>query len=126
MNNINDLAHIGLYVRSVAESLKFYTEVLGFKKDFETPSDMALHLCFISNGNCRIELIEKGDREYVDGHINHICLKVDDIEAAVKSLAEKGIEIEGEIRSMPQVYNGIKLCFFRGPDGEHLEFNQFL
>ena len=85
-----------------------------------------IHLLFLKTGDLTVELIEQPNKVRTDGPVDHICIKVDDIEAAVANLKENGIEPEGEIRVMPGIYNGIKNVFFRGPDGERLEFNEFL
>jgi catechol 2,3-dioxygenase-like lactoylglutathione lyase family enzyme len=121
-----DLAHFGLYVKDIEVSKKFYIDVLGFKFRFETGPESRVKLCFLDSGNCEIELIERPDRSPEDGHFDHLCLKVDDIEEAVRNLKAHGVEVTGEITTMPHVFNGIKNVFFRGPDGERLEFNEFL
>ena len=121
-----DLAHVGIYVKDMEVSKKFYMEVLGFEFEFETDPAKGVHLCFLKNGTCKIELIEKPEFVKEDGHIDHLCIKVDDIKEAVENLKKHNVEISGEIMTMPQVFNGIKNIFFRGPDGERLEFNEFL
>lgn len=126
MSNVNGLAHIGLHVSSIARSKAFYTEVLGFAVDFETVTAGGTALCFIKNNDCMIELIEQPDLHHADGFFEHVALKVENIEAAVATLKSHGYETEFEIREMPMIYNGIKMVMFRGPDGERLEFNQFL
>ncbi|MBR6816806.1 MAG: VOC family protein [Clostridia bacterium] len=125
-NNICGLAHFGLYVRNIEVSKAFYTGILGFTITHETAKN-GLHLCFLRNGDCEIELVAKPDQPArTDGYFDHLCLRVQDIDAAVAHLRANGIEPEFAVRDMPQVYNGIKMVMFRGPDGEHLEFNQFL
>jgi catechol 2,3-dioxygenase-like lactoylglutathione lyase family enzyme len=49
--------------------------------------------------------------------IRHIAFAVDDIEAVVASLKEKGTEIFSEIQDL----GGYKLCYVRGPEGIILE-----
>ncbi len=120
------MAHIGIYVKDMDISRAFYENVLGFERDFETDPAKMIHLLFLKTGDLTVELIEQPNKVRTDGPVDHICIKVDDIEAAVANLKENGIEPEGEIRVMPGIYNGIKNVFFRGPDGERLEFNEFL
>ena len=120
------LAHIGIYVKDMEVSRAFYENVLGFEKDFETDPSSRIHLLFLKTGDLTVELIEQPDKVRTDGPVDHICIKVDDIEVAVADLRANGIEPDGEIRVMPGIYNGIKNVFFRGPDGERLEFNEFL
>ncbi len=123
--NIVGLAHIGLYVRDIEVSKKFYTTLLGFEVACETKLGNGLRLCFLKNGSCEIELVEKPAEERTDGHFDHVALRVNDIEQAVKALQAAGIQTEFGIHELPTVYNGIKNAMFRGPDHEHIEFNEF-
>ena len=50
--------------------------------------------------------------------IRHIAFVVDDIEAVVAKLKQKGVEIFSEIKNYENEY---KLCYIRGPEGILLE-----
>lgn len=50
--------------------------------------------------------------------IRHICFEVDDLEAMIAKIKEKGAELVGEIQNYQNVY---KLCYVRGPEGIILE-----
>jgi len=50
--------------------------------------------------------------------IRHICFAVEDVEAIVAKLREKGVELFGEIQNYENSY---KLCYVRGPEGIILE-----
>lgn len=119
------LGHIGLPVRNLEVSKKFYTEVLGFSVTCIAPLEGGTTLCFLRNGDCEIELIAKPDyAPRTDGYFEHLCLKVSDIDAAIAHLARHGVQTEGPVGQIPNVYQGVKLAFFRGPDGERLELNE--
>ena len=70
-------------------------------------------------------MIERPGQVRPDGHFDHLCLRVDDIAAAAAHLEACGVPMEFAVRDMPQIYRGIKMVMFRGPDGEHLELNEF-
>ena len=123
MGYFKGLAHFGLYVENIEVSKKFYTEVLEFEPVFETSE--GTHLCFLRNGACELELIERPGQVRPDGHFDHLCLRVDDIAVAAAHLEACGVPMEFAVRDMPQIYRGIKMVMFRGPDGEHLELNEF-
>ena len=53
--------------------------------------------------------------------LRHLCFKVDDIEAAVNMLKDKGIETE-EIRL--DEYTNTRFVFFRDPDALPLELHE--
>ena len=55
------LSHIGLHVRNLERSKKFYTEILGFAITCTAPLENGTVLCFLRNGDCEIELIAKPD-----------------------------------------------------------------
>jgi catechol 2,3-dioxygenase-like lactoylglutathione lyase family enzyme len=79
------------------------------------------------DGEANIELIEfhmpldeKGMQRPLANTlgIRHIAFVVEDIEAVVAKLKNKGAELFGEIRNYKNVY---KLCYVRGPEGMILE-----
>lgn len=120
------LSHIGLHVRNLERSKKFYTGILGFAITCTAPLENGTVLCFLRNGDCEIELIAKPDyQQRQDGHFEHLCLKTADLDAAIAHLGAHGIPMEGPARSISNVYHGVRLAFFRGPDGELLELNEF-
>ena len=121
---VTGLAHIGIFVKNMDVSLDYYKR-LGFTLDKE--ENMGIRLAFLSAGNCLIELVEQTTlppREA--GPVDHIAMVVDDIEAAIKNANANGIDIDaGEIATVP-LLGGIKNVFFAGPDGERLEFFEYL
>ena len=61
---IEGLHHIGIYTKSVDESLAFYTEVLEFQKQWRGIVDHPtgkLDVAIISRGGCVIELVRPAD-----------------------------------------------------------------
>ena len=122
MGCIKGLAHIGIYVNDMAASIDFYKR-LGFKLDRE--EEHSVKLAFLSAGTCLIELIEK-PHERTAGIVDHIAIEVSGIEAVVKSANEKGIIIDAAAIQSIDIMGGIKNVFFNGPDGERLEFFEYL
>jgi len=120
---VTGLHHIGVHVRDAKISEKFYVETLGFEKTYEFHNGPTT-LIFVKAGSCVIELIEnanKDDRPV--GTIDHIALEVKDIEPFVCRLTEKMVNFDtGEIRENPWLFGGAKNIFFKGPDGERIEF----
>ena len=88
-------------------------------------------LQFMQQKGIILELVQKGggqkQRDGVDGTINHLCMQVQDIEAAKAALEAAGVVFETEIQLDPDLYeNGEKSARFRGPDGEMLQIEQIL
>jgi len=120
MGHITGLAHIGIYVNNMDESIDFYKR-LGFTLDREAKP--VVRLAFLSTGTCLIELIEK-PHERSAGIIDHIALEVDNIDMAVAEANEKGIHIDAaEIRE--SLLGGVRNLFFNGPNGERLELFEY-
>jgi catechol 2,3-dioxygenase-like lactoylglutathione lyase family enzyme len=125
MGKVTGLAHIGVKVRDIEVSKKFYVDMLGFKVDEE--NDLGrLKLVFLSNGNCLIELISSDVVPEAPGQIDHICVEVTGIDELVAELKEKGLVFDGEVSYGAAIRGGIKNIFFKGPDGERIEFFDYL
>ena len=125
---INGIAHVGLYIKDVERSRRFYTEVLGFQTICEFTSLEGNHMVFIQSGNLIIELIQhKVWMDRKDGLYDHIAMLVDDIEKISETLKKQGIEFEDDVYFDKLVFDkGVKYQAFRGPDGEHLEIYQLM
>ncbi len=126
--SISGVAHIGLYIKDVERSKKFYTEVLGFETICEFVSLEGNKMAFVKSGNLIIELIQhKVWMDRKDGLFDHIAMEVENIEETSEKLKNLGIEFEADIYFDNLVFdNGVKYQAFRGPDGEHLEIYQTL
>ena len=123
---ITGLAHIGIKVRDMAASLKFYTEVLGFEKTGEQIFGTS-HLAFLNIGTCLLELIQGAQyEERTAGQVDHIAVEVKGIEALVEMLKSKGVQfLSDEVSVAPGLLDGVKNIFFVGPDGERFEFFEY-
>ena len=125
---IEGLHHIGIYTRSVDESLAFYTEVLEFKKQWRGIVDHPtgkLDVAIVKKENCSIELVRPADLSVITpkaGPVQHVALKVSQIEAVVEKLERNGIELHPKkIEFLPTLLNGVKHIFLFGPSGERIE-----
>ena len=128
MAKMEGLAHIGLFIKDLERSVKFYTEILDFEVIERTQVEDS-KVAFVKNGNLIIEVVQPGVcPERCDGWFDHIAFKVEGIEEIRDRLLAKGIEFEEkEIYDAPQVFpNGARWILFRGPDNEHLELNEVL
>ena len=97
--------HIGIAVSNLEESLKLYTDVLGMKlHGTETVAEQKVKVAFLPLGDTEIELLESTEPDgpiakFIETKgqgIQHIALKVDDIEKALADLKEKGIRLIDE------------------------------
>ena len=108
-------------------SKSFYVDVLGFEVIRENYRiDRNSYKLDLKIGDSEIELFSFPNSPKRPSYpeacgLRHLCFKVDDIEAAVNMLKDKGIETE-EIRL--DEYTNTRFVFFRDPDGLPLELHE--
>ena len=97
--------HISLATRSIDESIKFYTEILGLELvGTEEVAEQKVRTSFLPVGETEIEILESTAPDgpiakYIDKKgegIQHIALRVDDLEAALEELKGKGVRLIDE------------------------------
>lgn len=102
---MNRVDHIGIAVKNLDESVKYYTEILGLKLlRIEDVPTQNVRVAFIDAGNVHIELLEPLSEEgAIYNHIQkrgegiqHICFSVDNIRAEMSELKEKGVRLLSE------------------------------
>jgi lactoylglutathione lyase len=128
---IEGLHHIGIYTRSVDESLTFYAEALEFRIKCRGIVDHPtgkLDVAIISMGDCVIELVRPADLSVMTskaGPVQHVALKVSCIDEHVKKLERMRIELHPtKIEFLPTLLNGVKHIFLYGPSGERIELTE--
>ncbi len=110
MNDLfHRIDHVGLVVRDLDAALHTYCELLGFDllERVDIP-EQRVAAAFLDAGNGTIELIaptdfgaaeESGTARFLRNRgegTHHICLEVDDIEAALATLRERGVRLIDE------------------------------
>ncbi|MDF2676048.1 MAG: mce [Bacillota bacterium] len=102
---VNKVDHIGIAVKDLQETLKFYEGVLGLKSaGTETVEEQKVKVAFLPIGDTEVELLESTSEDgpiakYIEKNgegVQHIAFKVDDIEAAIAEMKEKGIRMIDE------------------------------
>lgn len=97
--------HIGIAVKDLEAAKKFYTDVLGMTaQGEEVVEQQKVKVCFIPSGDSEVELLESTSPDgpiakFIERNgegIQHIALRVDNIENALKELKEKGIRLIDE------------------------------
>jgi lactoylglutathione lyase len=119
---IGRIEHVGIQVRDLDRSIKFYTEVLGLSLRKRVRLNETTELAFLPLGESEIELICKST-EYnfaKEGIVNHLTFRVDDIAGMLERLRKHGVELIHE-QPLPLEKLGVTIAFFWGPDGEKLE-----
>lgn len=95
--------HVGVAVTNLDESIAFY-EALGFKaKGTEIVEEQQVKVAFMPCGDSELELLESTTPDgpiakFIEknggrGGIQHVAIRVDDIDKALVELQEKGIRM---------------------------------
>jgi methylmalonyl-CoA/ethylmalonyl-CoA epimerase len=102
---IGRLNHVAIATRDLAAATKIYQDTLGATVSGAVPQpDHGVTTVFVELPNTKIELLEPlGENSPIakflqknpGGGIHHVCYEVDDIDAAVKQMKEKGATITG-------------------------------
>ena len=119
---MSELIHTCYRIGDIDSSVEFY-EALGFEERGRAPiRDEAINVFMgLPGDDPRLELTYNFGVDSYDlgtGY-NHVAVTVDDLDAALANLAEKGIEPEKPPYTVRQ--GGSRLCFVRDPDGYRIE-----
>ncbi|MGB4586326.1 MAG: methylmalonyl-CoA epimerase [Rectinemataceae bacterium] len=102
---LNKLDHIGIAVEKIDEALPFWEGLLGLPlHGTEEVKEQKVRTAFLPVGESEVELLESLDAEgpiakfiAAKGQgIQHIAFRVDDIDAALAELKEKGLRLIDE------------------------------
>ncbi len=112
------LDHIGIAVKSIDETKKLYSDILGLLHEgSETVEEQKVTTAFFPVGDTEIELLESTSPDgpiakYLEKKgegVQHLAFRVDNIEAALEELKAKGIKLIDEKPRMGA--GGAKIAF---------------
>jgi methylmalonyl-CoA/ethylmalonyl-CoA epimerase len=116
--NILKIDHLGIAVNSIDEGKNFWTDVLGLKfEGSETVEAQKVTTAFFPVGESEVELLESTAPDgpvakFIEKKgqgIQHVAFRVDNIDAALEELKEKGIRLIDEKPRMGA--GGAKIAF---------------
>jgi lactoylglutathione lyase len=108
--------HIGISVKNLEESKRFYQTHFGFSEEFSVVIGNE-HIVFLSREGERIELTHDGETFQTHPNV-HWAWVIGDLDGEIKRLSHQGLEpVEGPLH----LENGWEAVFYNGPDGELIE-----
>ena len=96
------IEHIGIAVKNLDESIKFYKNILGLEcYNIEEVKDQKVKTAFFQVGDTKIELLESTDPDGPIGKfvekkgegIHHVAYAVENIEEKLKMAEENGVRL---------------------------------
>lgn len=102
---VKKVDHIGVAVKNLDESLKFYENVLGLKSTgTEVVEEQKVRVAFLPTGDSEVELLEATSEDspiakYIEKNgegVQHIAYRVENVEAAIAEMKEQGIRMIDE------------------------------
>jgi lactoylglutathione lyase len=111
------LNHVGIYVKDLETSLKFYGNTFGFKTVSHFTSGES-KIATLDIGGALLELVQRpgSPGKPPEGNWSHLALHEPLLDERMIQLEKMGIELRGVTMA-----NGNRLCFFMDPDGHIVE-----
>lgn len=116
--HLDYVEHIGIAVKSLADSIKYYEEVLGLKcYSVEDVPDQKVRTAFFRVGETKIELLESTAPDGPIGKfiekrgegVHHVAFAVEGLERQLEEATAKGVQL---IDAQPrQGAEGLKIAF---------------
>ena len=117
---IGELHKAAVVTENVAVAERFYTGVLGLEVCERIPSGSGEDYVMLRAGSTLLELMPQAAMGVAPG-FHHLSFKVADVDAAAAALTARGVAMEKEPFNAEA---GLRLAFFRGPDGVLLQLFQ--
>ncbi len=108
--------HVSINVVDVDAAVAFYRDLLELPVLDRPPFDFAG--AWFALGEQQLHLIEKDGFEAPVGQ--HFAVQVDDIDAAIAVLVERGVRVSG----VSEIHGVCRQAFFADPTGNSIELNQ--
>jgi len=99
---INNIEHIGIAVKNLTETIKFYEDVFGLKcYAVEEVQDQKVRTAYFMVGQTKVELLESTEpygpiSKFIDKRgegIHHIAYAVEDLKSTLDELVKKGVQL---------------------------------
>ncbi len=137
---VRNFLHVGVSVKDIEESARFYTEVMGMEEEYRTHNkgekisqivgveNADIDVCVVRRNNVKIELLDyknndlKKQNSYIrqdEPGLIHLAFLVDDVDKEYERIKALGFEFNAP--PMVARENGPKITYFKGPDNVIIE-----
>lgn len=103
--NVRRIDHLAIAVNDIDEALAFFRDALGLEVHHtDVEEGQGVRVAFMPVGDGEIELLQpvvpdSGVVRYLEKRgpgMHHVCLEVDDFDACIERLRERGVEMIGD------------------------------
>jgi len=114
---MTSLDHVGIYVKNLKRSLRFYVDIFGFPEHHRFSMGES-KIAVLDVGGGLLELIQRpgAPAEAPRGRWSHVAFHIDDFDGLVSKLEERGLELR-----KVSLDDGSRIAFFKDPDGHDIE-----
>lgn len=123
-NYVMGLDHVGIPTMDMEATIAFFT-ALGFTIKYETMNGSS-RVLFLECSGVTIETYEVEKAAGVRGAIDHLALKVSDLDRALEEVQKTGYPVIEGPCFLNFWDNGVRYFMVQGPNGEVVEFAQTL
>lgn len=137
---VKDFLHVGVSVKDIEKSARFYTQVMGMEEEYRTHNkgekisrivgveNADIDVCVVRRNNVKIELLDykNNDLKKQNSHIRqdepgliHLAFLVDDVDKEYERIKALGFKFNAP--PMVARENGPKITYFEGPDNVIIE-----
>ena len=120
--------HVAIRVKNFDASVKFYTEVLGFKKSITWGEENKRAIMLdTGDGNCLEVFAGETVDNKPEGNYLHLAFRTTKCDAVIQTIKTLGMEVtmdptDVDLASTPPT--PVRIAFFKGLDGELIELFQ--
>ncbi len=140
---VKSFLHVGVGVKDLEESVRFYTEVMGMEVEYRTHNegekisrvvdveDACFDVCMLIKNDLRLELLAYGNPDSAKQEspikqdelgLIHLAFLVDDVDKEYERIKALGYKFN--VAPLVARENGPKITYFTGPDNVVIEIFQ--
>lgn len=120
---VKQLAHVCLFSSDLERTKAFYVDVLNLEVAFHFTRNGAVFGFYLDAGGCsHVEVFHKPEARFAEtDRINHVCLEVESIDAAIAHICAKDGEVTDKRLACDDTYQ----AWLRDPDGTKFELFEY-
>lgn len=124
MINVKQVAHVCIFAHDLDQTRSFYADILGMDTAFNFLRDGRIFGFYLNaGGRSHVEVFQKDASSFDESNqINHLCLEVEDLDAAIAHVKSRGVE---PTRPKKLGCDNTYQCWLTDPNGVKIELFQY-